>query len=262
MPDSQAVKIERLDSVCLLTLNRPEKLNAINANLSSLLGEALHSADVDPEIRVMVITGSGRAFSAGADLNAVGKGVPLVSEKNPEWGFAGITRQWIKKPLIAAVNGFAYGGGLEIVLACDIVVAEPDAKFALPEVTRGLIASAGGLLRLPHKIPERIAMEMALTGQPITAAQAAQWGLINRISETGQVLELALQIARVISENAPLAVEASKYLIQRGVSATDLWEQINWESNTQIQNKIFKTSDAQEGVSAFAERRKPDWKRS
>lgn len=260
MHDSQAVRVELLGSVSLITLNRPEKLNAIDANLATLLGGALDSADANPEIRVIVITGSGRAFSAGADLGAVGAGAPPVSEKNPEWGFAGIARHWIKKPIIAAVNGLAYGGGLEIVLACDIAVADPDAKFALPEVRRGLIASGGGLLRLPHKIPERIAMEMAMMGEPITAAQAAQWGLINRIADPGQVLVLALQIAHVISENAPLAVEASKFLIQRSVRAIDFWEEENWESNIQVRNQIFKTFDATEGVSAFDERRKPQWK--
>lgn len=260
MNTPEVVTVEVADFICLITLNRPEKLNAVNGALATGLGKALEAADTNPDVRVIVLTGSGRAFCAGADLNAVGEGSALTADGHVEWGFAGIARHWIGKPIIAAVNGFAYGGGMEIVLACDLIVADPEAKFGLPEVTRGLIASAGGVLRLPRKIPENIALEMALTGAPVTAAKAFQWGLVNHISEPGDCLKYAMGLAALIAENAPLAVQASKYVIYRAISANDIWQAGNWESNTEIQNQIFESSDAHEGVDAFVEKREPHWK--
>ena len=262
MNNSEVVKVEISDLVALITLNRPEKLNAINGELATLLGNAFEVANTNSEVRVIVLTGSGRAFCAGADLTAVEAGAPLTADGHEAWGFGGITRQWTDKPSIAAVNGLAYGGGLELVLACDLVVADPEATFALPEVKRGLIASGGGLLRLPLKIPENIALEMALTGEPINAVQGAQWGLVNHISDSGECVNHAMKLARLIAGNAPLAVELSKSLIHRGIISNDPWEEENWESNSKVHDRILKTLDAREGVSAFIEKRKPIWKRS
>src|SRR5438132_2883212 len=165
MTDSPAVLVERRGPVLLMTLNRPAAKNAINADVSAGLGEAIEILADDAELRVGVITGAGAAFSAGADLKELAANRPVLAPQHPEWGFAGIVEHYVDKPLIAAVNGFALGGGTEIALACDLVVADESAAFGLPEVRRGLMAAAGGVLRLQRQIPWRIAVEMALTGE-------------------------------------------------------------------------------------------------
>lgn len=165
--------------VAVLTMNRPDAMNAVNAALSTALGEGVERAASDPAIRVLVLTGAGRAFSAGADLKALAAGEWIGAEGHDDWGFAGFARHWVDKPVVAAVNGYALGGGTELALACDLVVASDEARFGLPEVRRGLFAAAGGLVRLQRQIPIKRAAEMALTGEPIDAATALDWGLVN-----------------------------------------------------------------------------------
>jgi len=262
MSTDDVVLVENRGAIAIITLNRPEKLNAMNGEQARALGEALESADSNPDIRAIVLTGNGRAFCAGADLKAVAAKEPLFHAENPQWGFGGIVRHWIKKPVIAAVNGIAYGGGMEVALSCDMLIADPEAKFALPEVTRGLVAVAGGVIRAPHRLPFSVAAEMALTGTPIGAERAASLGLVNHISEPGESLAKAVEIAEVIAGNAPLAVEASKLLLHKADPDGDLWESKGWKTNEEIRNQIFATDDAREGALAFVEKRKPEWKRS
>src|SRR5208282_1287289 len=175
---SDVVLFERRGHLAIVTLNRPEVLNAVNGDMTRRAGELLEEIDGDPEVRVAIITGSGRAFCAGADLKAIASG-EAGQRPVSAWGFGGITQHVISKPLIAAVNGLAHGGGLEIALSCDLVVASSEASFGLPEVKRGIIAGEGGLVRLAGQIPPRLAMEIALTGDPISAPRAAELGLVN-----------------------------------------------------------------------------------
>lgn len=244
--------------VAVITLNRPQALNAVNSRLAAELGAALERLDADPDLRVGVLASStDRAFCAGADLKALAAGQPVHDPAHPEWGFAGIARHNVVKPLVAAVEGGAFGGGMEILLACDLVIAGAGASFALPEVTRGLLAGAGGLVRLPGLVPPRAALEAALTGDAISAATAAGWGLVNRVVPHGRALTEAMTLAARIAENAPLAVQASKRLIRAagsGLKDTELWRR-----NAAEIDHIFATADAAEGMSAFAERRPPRW---
>lgn len=244
--------------VAVITLNRPQVLNAVNAQLAAELGAALERLDADPDLRVGILTSStDRAFCAGADLKALAAGQSVHDPDHPEWGFAGIAHHKIVKPLIAAVEGGAFGGGMEILLACDLVVAGAGASFGLPEVTRGLLAGAGGLVRLPGLVPLRAALEAALTGDPVTAATAADWGLVNRVVPHGRARREAMILASRIAENAPLAVQASKRLIQAagsGLPDAELWRR----NDAEIEH-IFATTDAAEGMRAFAERRPPRW---
>lgn len=181
------VTLERRGAVALITLNRPRALNAVNADLSAALGTALEEFDADTDLRVAVVTGAGRAFCAGMDLKEAAAGRSVNDPLHPEWGFAGIVRHPVGKPLVAAVNGPALGGGAEIVLACDLVVADENATFGMPEVHHGLFPAAGGVLRLQHRVPRNIAREIALTGTPVDAATGARWGLFNQIAPAGQV---------------------------------------------------------------------------
>jgi crotonobetainyl-CoA hydratase len=251
------VLFEEREHVAVVTLNRPESLNAVNYALSRQLGEALERIESQPQIRVGVITGAGRAFCAGADLKAVAAGdeKPVV----PGWGFAGFVQHLITKPLIAAVNGLALGGGFEIAMGCDLVVASAEATFGLPEVKRGIIAGAGGLVRLGEQIPPRIALEMALTGDPITALRAAELGFVNRVVEPAQVLEEAVALARRIAANAPLAVRSSKKVIQRVIDGTRPGEAFAWALSQTEAAVVRASADAKEGPRAFAEKRDPVW---
>lgn len=260
---SQAVLSDRHDHTLLLTINRPEVRNAVNLDVSTALGDALQGAEDDRKIRAVVLTGSGsQAFCAGADLKAVGRGEPLRPTEGPgvAWGFAGVVTHPLSKPLIAAVNGAAMGGGTEIVLACDLVVASEDAVFGLPEVRRGLIAAAGGVFRLPAQIPRKVALEMMLTGAPISAARAYELGLANRVVAAEHVLALALELAAQIGRNAPLAVRASKALaLGTGPDGALAGEAEAWASSAALAQQIRDSADAREGVAAFTERRDPVW---
>ncbi len=254
----EPVLFDRRGHVAIMTLNRPEVLNAVNRELSLRAGEALEEADRDPDVRVAIITGSGRAFCAGADLKAVaaGQGTP----PNPAWGFAGIVHHFIRKPLIAAVNGLALGGGFEIAMMCDLVLASTEASFGLPEVKRGIIAGAGGLVRLREQIPPKLALEMALTGDPISALRAAELGLVNRVVEPADLLDEALALAERIAANAPLAVQSSKKVLQRIVANARPDEAIGWALSQAEANVIRASDDAKEGPRAFAEKRSPVWR--
>lgn len=256
--DERPVLIERDGPVCVVTMNRPAALNAVNTALAAGLGDALEEAADDPAVRAVVLTGAGRAFCAGADLKEIAAGVHSAIE-HPEWGFAGVVRHWVAKPVVAAVNGLALGGGAEIVLACDLAVADPAASFALPEVRRGLAANGGGLLRLHRQIPPKIALGLALTGDAMDATTALRWGLVNEVCAPGRSLEAAVDLAQRVARNAPLAVEATKRLVHRAQPAHDSWDAAFWARNDEELTTLLHTDDAREGARAFAERREPRW---
>jgi crotonobetainyl-CoA hydratase len=184
-----AALVERRGNVIVITINRPEARNAVNGAVSTAVGDALEQAHNDAEVRAVVITGAGdKSFCAGADLKAIARRENLYHPDHGEWGFAGYVHHFIDKPTIAAVNGTALGGGIELASASDLVVAEESAKFGLPEVKRGLIAGAGGVFRIVHQLPRKVGLELLLTGEPISAAEAAKWGLINQVVPDGTVL--------------------------------------------------------------------------
>ncbi|WP_066902641.1 crotonase/enoyl-CoA hydratase family protein [Millisia brevis] len=255
-----AALTERHGHVLVVTINRPEARNAINGAVSSALGQALEDAEADPDIRAIVLTGSGdKAFCAGADLKAISRGENIYAPNNPEWGFAGFVRHFVNVPTIAAVNGAALGGGTEIALTADLVVAAESAVFGLPEVKRGLFAGAGGVFRLPQQIPRRLAMEMILTGDPITAEQALEYGLINRVVPDDQLLDAALELANRIAVNAPLSVQASKR-VAYGAREGSVDETASWEDTGREWAALMQTEDFKEGPLAFAQKRAPVWK--
>ncbi|MET8872871.1 crotonase/enoyl-CoA hydratase family protein [Nocardia sp. NPDC004604] len=257
---TDAATLHREGHIAIITLNRPEAMNAVNAALSTAVGAALEELAADRELRVGVITGAGRAFCAGADLKELARGTGIHDPQHPEYGFAGLVQHFVDKPLIAAVNGFALGGGTEIVLACDLAVMSADAHLGLPEVTRGLFAAAGGVLRLPRQIPPKIAHEMVLTGTPIDAAAAAHWGLVNRVVPAEQVLPAAMELAETIAANAPLSVRASKRIMHRVNEFGSEWDNPIWEMSFHEAAPIFTSRDALEGPRAFAEKRAPQWR--
>jgi len=253
LPD-RAVLTERRGSTLLITLNRPDARNAVNAALAQGLAAALDELDSDAELRVGVLTGAGRGFCAGMDLKAWAQGESAWVEGR---GFAGIVQKPPRKPLIAAIEGFAVAGGLEVALACDLIVAARRAKLGIPEVKRGLVAAGGALLRLPARIPSGVAMELALTGDPISAERAAELGLVNRLAEPRSAVQTALELAEAITANAPLALEVTKQILveSHGWPADEAWER-QWA----ISGPVFTSEDAQEGAAAYAERRNPTWK--
>ncbi|MFK0113173.1 crotonase/enoyl-CoA hydratase family protein [Streptomyces sp. NPDC091217] len=255
-----AVLVERQGHVMVVTLNRPEARNAVNAAVALGVGAALKEADRDPEIRAVVITGAGdKAFCAGADLKAVARGENIMPPETKDWGFAGYVTHHIGKPTIAAVRGFALGGGTEIALASDLVVAAEDASFGLPEVKRGIIAGAGGAFRITAQLPPKIAMELLLTGDTLDAPTARELGLVNRVVPAGQVLTEALALAERIAANAPLAVQASKR-IARGITDGRIEsEQSAWDLSHREGRAVMTSQDAQDGPRAFAEKRRPVW---
>ena len=247
------VLTEVRDGVLIVTLNRPEAKNAATKLLSELVAAAMDELDGNDELRVGIITGAGGTFCSGMDLKGFLRGeTPFVAGR----GFAGLTEAPPKKPLIAAVNGYALAGGFEIMLACDLVVANKDAKFGIPEAKRGLAAAAGGLVRLPRQITPRLAMELALTGDMMTAGRAYEMGLINRVTE-GDALDGALELAAAITANGPLAVARSKQII---VESREWAEADMWKKQSETLGNLFMTEDAREGAAAFAEKRKPNWK--
>ncbi|TWG98550.1 crotonobetainyl-CoA hydratase [Nocardioides sp. J9] len=255
---------ERHGHVLVLTINRPEARNAVNQRLSVAMGEALECADGDPDVRAIVVTGAGSAaFCAGADLRAAARG-ESVHHPDPElamrWGFAGITNHAISTPLIAAVNGFALGGGTEILLACDLAVASSTAVFGLPEVTHGLHAAAGGALRLPAQIPAKIAMELLLTGDRFDAETAFRWGLVNRVVEPEDLLPATLELAARIARNGPLAVAATKRGARSIIDGQFAAEEQSWNIARRELAQLLLSEDASEGKRAFAEGRSPEWK--
>lgn len=259
---SVAVRVETNGHTLIATIDRPEALNAINQAVWDGLGDALDQAEHDPNVRVVVIAGSGdRAFCSGADLKAIARHEfrDTPHTRYDSWGFAGVAAHPITKPVIAAVNGLAYGGGWEIVLACDLVVAAETASFALPEVKRGLIAGGGGALRLPRRLPPAIAMEILLTGDPIDAHRAARWGLVNAVVPQAEVLPRALDLAARIAMNAPLAVQATKRIAAGIDDGRVPAEEAGWRITQDELSRVQASADAVEGPRAFAEKRTPEW---
>jgi len=256
-----AALADRRGNVMVITLNRPQARNAVNGAVSTAVGNALEEAQHDPDVRAVVITGAGdKSFCAGADLKAISRRENLYHPDHPEWGFAGYVHHFIDKPTIAAVNGTAFGGGTELALASDLVVAHEVAQFGLPEVKRGLIAAAGGVFRIVHQLPRKVAMELLLTGEPITASDALEWGLINQVVTEGSVLDAALALAGRVTVNAPLSVQASKriaYGVDDGVITGD---EPGWDRTVREMRSLIRSEDAREGPLAFAEKREPVWK--
>lgn len=261
MTDAPGALAERRGNVSVITINRPEARNAINGAVSIALGDALEEAQHDSEVRAVVVTGAGdKSFCAGADLKAIAWRENIYHPEHPDWGFAGYVHHFIDKPTIAAVNGAAFGGGTEIALASDLVVAGESAQFGLPEVKRGLIAGAGGVFRIVQQLPRKVGLELLLTGDPISAADAAKWGLINQVVPDGTVLEAALALAARITVNAPLSVQASKRIAWGADDRLIADEEPGWARTTREFSTLLKTEDAREGPRAFAEKREPVWK--
>jgi crotonobetainyl-CoA hydratase len=259
--DASKVLVERRGNVLVLTINRPESRNAVDHDVWYLIGNAVEDAKDDPEVRCIILTGAGDlAFSAGLDLKALASGQPLVPDGMGHWGFAGFARHFTSKPVIAAVNGKALGGGTELALSCDLIVATESASFGLPEVRRGLIAGGGGVFRLTEVVPQKVALEMMMTGEPMSAQEAARWGLVNRVVPDGTALDAALELAAQIARNAPLAVQASKRLAYRLTNGEPAGEASMWAENDKEIGLLFGSADAMEGPLAFAEKREPVWK--
>jgi len=254
MSEEQTVLVDVNEGVMTITLNRPKAKNAANRALAEGVAAAMDELDGNDDIRVAVITGAGGTFCSGMDLKAFVTGeVPSIEGR----GFAGITEKHPRKPLIAAVEGYALAGGLELAISCDLIIAADNAQFGIPEVKRGLAAGAGGLIKLPRQIPSRLAMELALTGDFVSAQRAYEMGLINQIVDAGSALSAAQEMAAKISGNGPLAVAISKQVI---AESADWNAQEMWDKQQQLVSPIFTSEDAIEGATAFAERRAPNWK--
>ena len=250
---SDLVLTSYTDGIAVITINRPEARNAVNRAVADEVARAVDELDSREDLVVGVITGAGGTFCAGADLKALAAG-----ERSgiPGRGFCGVTETPPAKPLIAAVEGYALGGGTELALACDMIVASRDALFGLPETKRGLVAAGGGLVRLPKRIPYAVAMQYALTGEFLPAQRAHELGMVNELAEKGGALDGALALARVISANGPLAVRVSKQILAQSADwpADEVWERNRAHCGT-----VFASADAREGATAFAEKRTPRW---
>jgi len=252
--NDQPLLTERHDRVLLIRLNRPDARNAVNLAMAEAMDAALTELDSSDELSVGVIAGEGKGFSSGMDLKAFASGErPWAGDR----GFAGIVQQPAEKPLIAAIEGFAVAGGLEIALACDLIVAAKGAKLGVPEVKRGLVAAGGALRQLPRRLPGAVAMELALTGETITAERGAELGLVNRLAEPGKALEVALELAAELAANAPLALRASKAILRQQWSWDDA---AFWAKQGELVAPVFGSEDAIEGATAFAEKREPNWR--
>ena len=249
------IDYETRGNVALITINRPEARNAVNGDVAEGIEAAIDRAEADDDIWILILTHAGTVFSAGADLKAISSGdAGRLSTKTG--GFAGITAKQRTKPIIAACNGPAYAGGCEIVLACDLLVASTEAKFGVPEVKRNLVAAAGALFRLPKSMPKNLAMEMLLTGDPVDAQRAYDVGFVNRLTEPGKAVDVALELAAQISENAPLAVRKSR---QIALETYDSDEEA-FAASAMAMGDVMNSEDTTEGLNAFIEKRKPNWK--
>jgi enoyl-CoA hydratase len=247
------VLVEAGDGILTITINRPEARNAMTLAAATSIAAALDELDAHDDLRIGILTGAGGTFCAGMDLKGFLRGErPSI----PGRGFGGLTRKPPRKPLIAAVEGYALAGGFELVLACDLVVASQEAQFGVPEVKRGLAATAGGLVRLPRQLPYRIALELALTGDMFPARRAYEYGLVNRLVPAGHALEEAKRLAATIAGNGPLSVAASKRVI---VESQDWTLEEAWDRQAALTEHVFTSADAREGSAAFAEKRKPVW---
>ena len=250
--NEEVVLVEQRDRILLITINRPKAKNAINAAVSRGLADAMDRLDADPGLSVGLLTGAGGSFCAGMDLKAFARGENVVVEGRG----LGFTERPPAKPLIAAVEGYALAGGTELALATDLIVASEDSAFGIPEVTRGLVAAGGGLLRLPQRIPYAIAMELALTGERLPAPRAHELGLVNVLAKPGSALDVAIALAEKITANGPLAVAATKRII---VESRAWSPQSMFAEQMKIIMPVFSSNDAKEGAVAFAEKRPPRW---
>lgn len=251
-----AVEYDQQGSHAIIKINRPEARNAINGEVAQGIETALDRIEEDDGVWVGILTGEPPVFSAGADLKEInaGNAGALVTERG---GFAGIVQRERTKPLIAAVDGSALAGGTEIVLACDMVVASKNAKFGVPEVKRSLAAAGGALFRLGRKVPFNVAMELALTGDPIDAERAHHFGLVNRLVEPGEALGAAVELAEQVCANAPVAVRASRKVMLEATSAPD---EVGWKMSAEAMAAAMSSEDFSEGLTAFIEKRPPNWK--
>ncbi|MGW4672162.1 crotonase/enoyl-CoA hydratase family protein [Streptomyces sp. NPDC004324] len=247
------VHTRRTGTTLVITIDRPRARNSVNAKVAALLARALDELEADPGLRAGVLTGAEGTFSAGMDLKAALRG---ESPEVPGRGFGGVTEAVRTKPLIAAVEGWAMGGGFELALACDLIVAARDAHFGLPEVKRGLIAAGGGVIRLPRRIPYHLAMELLLTGDPVSGARAGELGLANRVVPPGRAVPEALLLAERLAANAPLALTAVKSVVR---AADGTPEADAFAAQRTMTSALMATADAREGMTAFAERRSPLW---
>ena len=252
--EEQPVLTERRGNVLVITLNRPKVRNAVNAALAAAVAGALEELDADEGLSVGVLTGTGGFFSAGMDLGAFVRGEsPWFGDR----GFAGIAQRSAQKPLIAAIEGFALAGGMEIALACDLIVAAKGAKLGIPEAKRSLVAAGGALLRMPKRMPYHVVMELALTGDPLPAERFEEFGLVNHLAEPGSALDVALELAARIAGNGPLALIASKRILQEQFD----WSNAEmWDRQGAISGPVFASEDAKEGAAAFKDKREPVWK--
>jgi len=248
------VLVDYDDGLIVITINRPEARNAINRAVSLGVCAALDELESRDDLRVGILTGAGGSFCAGMDLKAFLAGEVIRIEGR---GTLGLMMRPPRKPLIAAVEGYALAGGFEAMLACDLAVAASNAQFGLPEAKRGLAAGSGGLLRLPRLIPPRIALELALTGEPLSAPRAAELGLLNRVTEPGAALAGARDLARLIIANAPLSVAASKRVM---VESRDWSLEEMFARQQEITGPVLASADAREGAAAFADKRAPRWR--
>jgi enoyl-CoA hydratase len=251
--DMAEVEFQVDDNIAVITINRPEAKNAVNLAVSEGIAACLDEMSRRSDIMVGIITGGGGTFCAGMDLKAFLRGEVV---KLKDKGFAGITQAKLDKPIIAAVEGYALGGGFEVAMACDLIVAAENAKFGLPEVKRGLVANAGGLVRLPRQLPPRIAAELVLTGDLVEPKRLHDYGMINHIAKPGEALTDARVLAEKIAANGPLAIAASRRVMA---------ESMDWPTDelfdrqAAITGAVFTSADAKEGARAFAEKRKPQW---
>lgn len=242
------------DGIAVITINRPEARNAVDRETALAVEAAVKEVNANPEIRCAVVTGAGGNFCAGMDLKAFLRGEIV---RLPETGFAGVTQSDLQKPFIAAVEGYALAGGFEIMLACDMVVASQSAKFGLTEVKRGLVANAGGLVRLPRQMPIKLATEFVLTGEIFPVERLADAGLINRVVPEGGALAEAISLAKVVAANGPMAVSISRRVLNESLE----WPTAElFERQFAITAPVFASEDAREGAAAFAEKRAPVWK--
>ncbi|HSO94676.1 MAG TPA: enoyl-CoA hydratase-related protein [Acidimicrobiia bacterium] len=246
---------ERHGRIELLRLNRPGARNAMSPELSAAIEAGLDDVETDREVTAVVITGAGPVFCAGADLKVVsrGEGQRIMTERG---GFGGLVQRDFPKPVIAAVNGLAVAGGFELVLACDLVVAAEDAGFGLPEVSRGLLAAAGGPIRLAKRVPLAVALEVGMTGDPLSAARAYELGLVNRVVPAAELVEVAIGLAERIGRNSPTAVRVTRQLIRAAVEAP---EAEGWRLTARGAGEVMASGDAIEGSTAFVEKREPVW---
>lgn len=251
-----AIGVEVIGHTIVITIDRPHVRNAVNGEVATGIETAIDRLEKDPALWVGVLTGTPPVFCAGADLKTIGSG--RGEEVNTaRGGFAGFVRRERSKPVIAALDGHTYAGGTEIVLACDLVVASETILIGLPEVKRSLIPAAGGLFRLPRRVPLNVAMELVLTGEPIGAARAHQVGLVNRLAPEGQARAAALDLAGIITGNAPVAVRESRKILLDLVSEE---EDEAWERSEQGLATAMASVDFSEGLKAFLEKRPPEWK--